>query len=74
MEWISVKDRLPDNKEQLNLICGKDFILTAYYQKRFNKFSWVFEPRLCCDDHPCIEASDITHWMSVAELIKDLNK
>ena len=62
-DWISVKDRLPDDKERY-LICtegGRDEI--AYYQPIGDKFS-DYEPfwqgRSC-------RFTSVTHWQSLPE-------
>ena len=64
--WISVKDRLPDDKERY-LICTEDGrIDIAYYQPIGDKFS-DYEPFW---QGSCRLTTSVTHWQPLPELPK----
>ncbi len=65
MEWISVKDRLPKNKQRILMYCIREFvndepIVIGHYQtgdyENFISTCFVED-----------EMSDITHWMPLPE-------
>ncbi len=61
--WISVKDRLPDDKERY-LICTEDGrIDIAYYQPIGDKFS-DYEPFW---QGSCRFTTSVTHWRTLPE-------
>lgn len=70
-EWINVKDRLPDDKEQY-LICNESNfgkIDIAYYQPIGDKFS-NYEPFWQARSH---RSTGVTHWMPLPEPPKETN-
>lgn len=69
--WISVKDRLPDDKE-LYLICNEsnfEKINIAYYQPIGDKFS-NYEPFW---QGRSSRSTCVTHWMPLPEPPKESN-
>lgn len=64
MEWISVKDRLPDGPETDFIVCNKDGPTFAIYGKKSKKF-YNFYERISW------EVKGVTHWMPLPELPKN---
>jgi hypothetical protein len=77
MNWISVKDKLPENIEDM---CEHDYVLFlstamknhgspgniySIAQRREGKWDFPFGNRgvFSCEDEWDIESDDITHWM-----------
>ena len=56
-EWISVKDRLPDEQGHFLIVNEEGKIITAFYTPRFGWFSGV-------------RVRNITHWMPLPEAPK----
>ncbi len=80
MEWISVKDRMPDTCEGV-LVCGKGSLgeMVIQIAEVFcgdKKWQWI-----ACDgdeiiapysDMTCmLKLNDVTHWMPLPETPKD---
>jgi hypothetical protein len=59
MEWISVKDRLPDPKDDVDVL--------VYYDSEYNEFEmavayWTGRQWVSELEDPIL-LSDVTHWM-----------
>jgi hypothetical protein len=57
MNWIDVKDQLPEEKKQI-LITDGEFVKLGYFSIWDNGYFWGAPPYL----------SQITHWMPLPEL------
>lgn len=57
-EWISVKNRVPDNYVIVLVYCGDYLIRSAYYSKGFFN-EWTFIGDICSFKREL----HITHWM-----------
>lgn len=60
MEWISVKERLPENGQIVLFHEKSGFIYCAEYVIGPDGASW-------CIDHYDFEANDVTHWAQLPE-------
>lgn len=69
MEWISVKDRLPEKDGQY--LCYKNYVVGGYcdllwygtiYDHGKKRTFYFFDP-----DYGDIEVSNVTHWMELPE-------
>lgn len=71
MEWISVKDRLPEEEEQVLCLSSKNEFFTAYYTRMTTNYEpWyvdIWNSGLCCGKEPF----DTIYWMPLPELPKD---
>lgn len=56
-EWISVKDRLPEDNKEVLIYCGSYHEL-GWYES--NNKSWRSDFLGCCTD-------DVTHWIPLPE-------
>ncbi len=65
MEWISIKDKLPDHNQQVLCTNDKNEFYTAYYSRnRENYDPWYFD--LWDSGHCCgREPEEPTHWMEL---------
>jgi hypothetical protein len=72
MEWISVKDRLPEEGSQVLIVFGYafadtefQFIEVAYFYTHQITGTWYFE-------HSCpngqVKLANVTHWMPLPML------
>lgn len=75
MEWISVKDRLPDKEQECLVIANR---ITGYISGTHNVydvykviFNSVDYSSLAESDYYEIYASEITHWMPLPKLPKN---
>jgi len=59
MEWISIKDKLPEINEEV-LVMDRDFMDFAYYN---SEGQWI--------DREFIDLDDVTHWMPLPEPPKE---
>lgn len=59
-EWISVKDRLPENRQVVLFHQKNGFIYCAQYTDFFDEEYWSI-------DGDCWSAKDVTHWMPLPE-------
>ena len=65
-EWISVKDRLPENEGKYILLVQKRHVIATFYQGNFYKSrapkryykNWLTENK---------QYSTVTHWMPLPE-------
>ena len=64
MEWISVKDRLPESKYHgMNILTvNKRHGVSTDYSYYDNKWWWIDSKDNCFTD------DDVTHWMPLPEL------
>ena len=60
MEWIIVKDRLPDINQPVAIYNGEDILYGTWYIDKFHGNS-----NGCYDES--IRHEDITHWMPLPE-------
>lgn len=63
-EWISVNDRLPENRVPV-LTCGRYGIKVLYHTYYFLMGLWGWA------DDPWIFENEVTHWMPIPELPKE---
>ena len=61
-EWISVKDRLPEN-DQWALCFMKDKSFGTFRVFQWNYIDWQWN-----DGNECFDEKDITHWMPLPML------
>ena len=77
MEWISVKDRLPPNTDDVIVTDGYDMGVLFY---KPSEEKWVYGYGLLeaynYDGGATIEpeTQDITHWMPLPEIPKETNQ
>lgn len=70
MEWISVKDKIPETANQDVLILDSDMcidigrLISIDYKSMIMKWEWG---SYCCK----VKNYNITHWMPLPELLKD---
>ena len=65
-EWISVKDRLPEDASDVLILSKEKESCVGYYRSSDNE--WVmYNP--CCSFH--MELHGVTHWMPLPEPPKD---
>ena len=67
MEWISVKDRLPDNDEPI-LIYGKATCHTCDPSPKVRE-GRMYNKRFIFGEYDC--TCDVTHWMPLPETPKE---
>lgn len=71
-QWISVKERLPDEEGKYLVIVHDGIALgVLYFYKRYpycNKGIRTDSPVWCgCDDYGDFEVKRVTHWMPLPE-------
>jgi len=73
-EWISVKDRLPENNDDVLVTDGEDCAV-LFFHKNDNKWKYGYGllEAYNYDGGACIEAETqgMTHWMPLPEPPKD---
>lgn len=65
-EWISVKDRLPEN-DQWALCFIKDKSFGTFRVFQWNYIDWQWN-----DGNEWFDEKDVTHWMPLPELPKEV--
>ena len=69
MEWISVKDRLPNPSETVGYTWNGSMI---GHEDRYNHAKEMFEEAILdYERFKYVECSDITHWMPLPEPPRD---
>ena len=76
MEWISVKDRLPEQKKEHNyfisnpvlVFCDDGTIEKALYQKGDGFKNWAI---IFGEDYLQLEYNEVTHWMPLPKPPKE---
>lgn len=75
MEWISVKERLPENSDNVLCWLGDVILMGTYHPDKANtKESWAF---FFSDNGRQFDGywqKFLTHWMPLPEPPKDLNE
>ena len=57
-EWISVKDRLPDNEQ---------WVVCIMYDGSFRAFQWDYIDWMWNDGNEWYAEKDVTHWMPLPQ-------
>ena len=69
-QWISVKDRLPEN-DQLVLVCEDNMTKMSVYHSGIYEHeneTWEIYEKHCCGQLPLYYTNaDVTHWMPLPE-------
>ena len=64
-EWISVKDRLPEDQRSVLTVNGHGEIrIMGLWSKRGDEWTWVHNDRM-------MHYNDITHWMLLPKMPKE---
>jgi hypothetical protein len=65
-QWISVKDRLPENISDVLILSKEKESCVGYYRSSDNDWN-MYNP--CCSFH--MELHGVTHWMPLPEAPKE---
>jgi len=67
-EWISVKERLPKEEEEV-LTFGRLGCVVGYYSEELNDWQATYAD--CETGEPWLKDGEVTHWMDLPDAPKD---